>query len=99
MPGPINRPPVMTPLTSVPTSREADGARGPGQPTATERSTAAAVRSADVLAETRRSTGPTSAEQTRGTAGLARVPGSAKPQPSSRTQLHSWDSSKMRRWR
>ena len=56
MPGPINRPPVMTPLTSVPASRETDGANRSGQPNAAERSTAAALRSADVLAETRRST-------------------------------------------
>ena len=78
MPGPINRPPVMTPLHNVSTSRETESTGRAGQPSANERATAAALRNADVLADTRRARGAISAEHTRGTAGLARVPGSAQ---------------------
>ena len=95
MPGPINRPPVSA-LTSVPTSREAES-RGSDQPTATEGSTAAAVRSADVLAKTRRSTGLTAQSR----------PGHCRPctrtrvrtNPSSSRTSCTQDSFKMKRWR
>jgi len=77
MPGPINRPPAMTPLPGLPTSTEAttEVGRSAGS---TRPSSAELARTADHLAETRRSNGPLSADHTRGTAGLARVPGSAK---------------------
>ena len=78
MPGPINRPPAMTPLPGLPTPGEADTATRAGESRATGPSNAELLRSADHLAETRRSTGPLGAEHTRGTAGLARVSGSAQ---------------------
>ena len=77
MPGPINRPPAMTPLPGLPTSNEATTEVGRSEGS-TRPSSAELARTADHLAETRRSNGPLSADHTRGTAGLARVPGSAK---------------------
>ena len=72
MAGPISRPPIMPPSTGLTTS-DTKPTTAPKTP-----STAELNRHADHLAETRRSGATGSAELTRGTAGLAKVAGSAQ---------------------
>ena len=78
MPGPINRPPVMTPLPGLPASRESEATARSTESSGSAPTATGALRHADHLAETRRASGAASAELTRGTAGLARIPGSAQ---------------------